>query len=270
MIRFIGGIFSALMMAVMALCTYFGGSDPNHVTGEKQRLAGITAEQEVALGKQAAPEMMKEFGGADPDAAAQTRVDRVGETLVRSTAAGRTEYPFEFTVLGDRKVLNAFALPGGQIFVTRALLERLETEGQLAGVLAHEIGHVVARHGAEHLAKQRLTQGLTGAAVMATYDPGNPASQGGAVVAQLFGALINMRYGRSDELESDRLGVRFLAQSGYDPTAMIDVMRVLSQGNDGRLPEFFSTHPNPENRVARLQQAIAEEFPQGVPETLKD
>src|SRR6185295_1556292 len=103
---------------------------------------------------------------------------------------------------------------------------RLETEGQLAGVLGHEIGHVVARHSAAQMAKTQLTQGLTGAAVMATYDPDNPASQRSAAIAQMIGNLVNLRFGRQDELEADQLGVKFIAQAGYDPRAMLGVMEV--------------------------------------------
>jgi predicted Zn-dependent protease len=148
-------------------------------------------------------------------------------------------------------------------------LSRLETEGQLAGVLAHEIGHVVARHSAEHIAKARLTEGLTGAAVIAVYDPENPSSQHTAQVALLIGQLVNLKFGRDDELESDRLGVRFMAEAEYDPRSLIRVMEILAEaGGPSRQPEFFSTHPNPENRVENIQQAIAAEFPNGVPEGL--
>ena len=182
-------------------------------------------------------------------------------------------YEFEFHLLGDERTINAFALPGGQLFVTAALARRLETEGQLAGVLAHEIGHVVARHGAEHLAKAQLTQGLAGAAVIAAYDPERPGSaQQTAAIAAAIGQLVNMRFGREDELESDRLGVRFSAEAGYDPRAMIGLMEILAAAGDGqaRPPEFFSTHPNPDRRLERIRAAIEKLYPQGVPAGLED
>jgi predicted Zn-dependent protease len=129
--------------------------------------------------------------------------------------------------------------------------------GQLAGVLGHEIAHVVARHSAEHIAKAKLTEGLTGAAVIATYDPNNPASAGSAQVAMLIGQLVNLKFGREDELESEVLGVCFMNQAGYDPNETIEVMQILAASSQGdRPPEFFSTHPNPESRVTRIQQAI--------------
>src|ERR671917_1370458 len=112
--------------------------------------------------------------------------------MVSRSAAGQSPYRFEFHVLDDPQTINAFALPGGQVFITEGLLKRLTTDGQVAGVLGHEIAHVIARHGAEHIAKQQLTQGLTGAAVLATYDPNNPSTQGGAAVAALIGQLVTM------------------------------------------------------------------------------
>jgi predicted Zn-dependent protease len=260
----------ALVVAVIAILGYFGSSVFNPITEEKQHVAGITPEQEVALGLQAAPEMAQQFGGLDPDPAAQARVDQIGERLVSRSAAGQTPYRFEFHLLDDPETINAFALPGGQVFITEGLMRRLKTDGQLAGVLGHEIGHVVARHGAEHIAKQQLTQGLTGAAVLATYDPSDPSSRGSAAVAAMIGQLVTMRFGRQDELESDRLGVRFASEASYDPRSMIALMKILEESSQGnRPPEFFSTHPNPENRIERIQAAVQERFPNGVPDGLE-
>lgn len=261
-----GKLIIAAIMAIGSLITYFSSTQQNEVTGEKQRVA-LSKDQEIALGLQAAPEMMKQHGGEHPDPEAQALVDRVGQKIVQSTAAAKTGYKFDFHLLRDEQTVNAFALPGGQIFITAALLKRLETEGQLAGVLGHEIGHVVGRHSAEQMAKQQLTQGLTGAAVMATYDPTDPASYGSAAVAQLIGNMLNMKYGRDDELESDKLGVKFMSESGYDPNAMIRVMQILAEASGGksRGPEFASTHPNPENRIGRIKEAIQQQFPSGAP-----
>jgi len=260
-----GRLLIALILVGAALFTYFGSSVYNPVTDETQHI-NISPDQEVALGLQAAPEMEQQYGGLSTDSQAQRLVDQVCQRLVANSDAGQTEYPFECHLLADTQTINAFALPGGQVFITAALFDRLETEGQLAGVLGHEIGHVVARHGAEHIAKEQLTQGLTGAVVVASYDPNNPNSQYAAAFAALVGQLVNLRYGRSDELESDTLGVRFMSQAGYDPNAMVRVMQILEESSSGGgQPEFFSTHPNPENRIARIQQAIAEQFPNGVP-----
>ncbi len=257
-----------LVVAVMALLGYWGTSSVNPTTGEKQHVA-ITPEQEVALGLQAAPEMAQQHGGEDPDSRANPLVDRVGAKLLSGSKAGQSGYPFDFHALADANTINAFALPGGQVFITHALLARLTTEGQLAGVLGHEIGHVVGRHGAEHIAKQQLTEGLTGAVVISTYDPNDPNSARTAQMAMLIGSLVNMRFGRQDELESDEMGVQYMADAGYDPRAMIEVMKILQQASEGGAPpEFFSTHPNPENRIARIEAAIQKRFPNGVPSNL--
>jgi len=220
---------------------------------------------------QAAPEMSAQFGGLSRDQTASHRVDEIGKRLVARSVARQTNYPFEFHLLADAQTINAFALPGGQVFMTEGLYRRLTTDGQVAGVLGHEIGHVVARHAAEHMAKARLTEGLSGAAVIATYDPDRPSTMRTAAVAAMIGQLVTLRYGRADESEADRLGVRFTSESGYDPRAMIHVMEILAEAGKGRdrPPEFFSTHPNPERRIERIQAAIQESFPSGVPANLE-
>ncbi|HEX9941333.1 MAG TPA: M48 family metalloprotease [Thermoanaerobaculia bacterium] len=264
-----GRLIIAFIMALVAIAGYYGTRSYNPVTDEVQHV-DITPQQEVALGLQAAPEMAQQFGGLHPDQKAQALVDRICNELVTKTSAKDTPYEYDCHVLADEETINAFALPGGQVFITAGLMGKLQTEAQLAGVLGHEIGHVVARHGAEHIAKQKLTQGLTGAAVIATYDPNDPSSRRNAAVAMLIGQLVNMRFGRQDELESDRLGVRFISEAGYDPRSMIEVMKILeASAGGGRQPEFFSTHPNPANRINNIQAAIQERFPQGVPEGLK-
>lgn len=261
-----GRLIIAGVIAIVSLISYFGARVYNPVTDETQHIS-ITVDQEVALGLQAAPEMAAQFGGLTDNAQAAALVERVGEAIVSASAAGEAPYDYEFYVLDDGQTINAFALPGGPIFITEGLLAGLETEGQLAGVLAHEVVHVAARHSAEQIAKTQLTEGLTGAAVIAAYDPNDPSTQGTAQVAALIGQLVNLKFGRDDELESDRLGVRWMSDAGYDPRSMIRVMEILAEaGGPNRQPEFFSTHPDPGNRIARIEEAIQAEFPNGVPE----
>lgn len=261
-------IVIALVVAAIALFSYFASREYNPITGEDQAVA-MSREQEIALGLQAAPEMAQQHGGLERNEDVQTYLDEIGAHLVQESAASQTEWPFEFHLLADDETINAFALPGGQIFITNALYQRLETEGQVAGVLGHEMGHVVGRHASEQLAKAQLTQGLAGAAVIVATDPDDPNSQQAAQIALLVNQLLTMRFSREDELESDRLGVRFMAESGYDPRALIVVMEVLAEASAGNAPpEFFSTHPNPDNRIENIQQAIAEQFPDGVPPDL--
>jgi predicted Zn-dependent protease len=264
-----GRLILALIVAGISLLSYFGTRSVNPVTNETQHV-DMTSDQEIAIGLQAAPEMAQQYGGESSDSQARALVDRVcGEIVAKSDAHG-TPYQYQCHVLADEQTINAFALPGGQVFITEGLLSKLKTEGQLAGVLGHEIGHVVARHGAEQIAKQQLTQGLTGAAVLATYDPRDPSSRNSAAMAMLIGNLVNMRFGRQDELEADRLGVRLMSEAGYDPRSMIDLMKILEESGGGqRQPEFFSTHPNPGHRIEQIQQVISETFPQGVPDNLR-
>ena len=254
-----GRLIVAVLIALASVITYFSTTSENPLTGEKQRVA-LSPEQEIALGLKSAPEMAAQMGGLSRNREARALVERVGQKLARETLAAKSPYKFSFHVLADPRTVNAFALPGGPVFITEALLRRLKTEGELAAVLGHEIGHVIARHSSERLAKQNLTQGLLGALVVGTGD------YSAAQIGQVVGNLINMRYGREDELEADALGLRLAAQAGYDPRAMIGVMGTLAKASGGsQQPEFVSTHPAPENRAARIREQIAKQFPQGVP-----
>lgn len=249
--RNVGGtLVIGLVIAAFALFRYCSQADFNEVLGVNQYV-GINEEQEIALGMQSAPQMIQQFGGLHPDERGQQYVKEIGRKLVNASIASQTPYRYDFHLLADERTVNAFALPGGQVFITAALFSRLETEDQLAGVLGHEIGHVIGRHGAERIAKMELTQGLTGAAVVASGDYST------AQAAQMIGNLINMSYGRDQELQSDELGVRIMIETGYDPHALLDVMRILAEASGGQRPaEFFSTHPSPENRLARIREAI--------------
>jgi beta-barrel assembly-enhancing protease len=245
----------ALIMGAFTLFKYYSNSSFNEITGEKQHIS-MSTEQEIAMGLQSTPQMMAEMGGEIKGQEADALVRRVGEKLIKSSEAINTGYRdnFNFHLINDRQTINAFALPGGQVFITAALLERLENEDQLAGVLGHEIGHVVARHSAEKLAQMELAQGLTGAVTMATYNPSNPNS---SYIAQSVANMLSLKYGRDQELQSDDLGVRFMMQAGYTPEELIGVMEILKQASGGqRVPEFQSTHPDPENRKEKIEEAI--------------
>lgn len=248
-----GGLSARLLMgivvAIFALISYFGSREFNPITGETQYLS-LTPQQEIALGLQSVPQLTQQFGGEYRDAEVQALIDEIGFRLVESTVAAQTPWRFEFTVLNDPNTVNAFALPGGQVFITVALLSQLETEDQVAGVLAHEIVHVLARHSAQRIAQSDLTNGLVGAVAVASGDAG------AAQTAAMIGQLVNMRYGRDDEIQSDTLGVCLMLEAGYDAAQLIDVMRVLAEAGGGSQPEFFSTHPDPGNRVERIRETI--------------
>lgn len=244
-------VIIGIIIAVISLMSYLGSQEFNPVTGENQHVS-LTVEQEIALGHQSAPQMVQEFGGLHPDEAVQQRVMQIGNRIVNNSVARETSYQFRFSVLRDPNTLNAFALPGGPIFITSGLLAELDREDQVAGVLAHEIVHVLARHSAQRIAKSQLTNGLIGAVGVAS------GEASAAQTAAIIGQLINMQYGRDDEIESDTLGICLMIDAGYDPYGMYEVMTVLAQAGGGaRQPEFFSTHPNPENRLQRIEETIA-------------
>ena len=234
---------------LFAVIKYCSSAEVNPYTGEKQHIA-LTEEQEIALGIQAAPQMAQQHGGLYPNENYQAFVDQVGQRLVNNSIAAQTNYKYDFHLLADKQTINAFALPGGQIFITYALFSKLENEDQLAGVLGHEIGHVVGRHSAERMAKQGLTQGII-SGVAVGIDPNT--AQGAAAIAQ----MLNMQYGRDDELQSDDLGVRFMLRAGYNAEEMIGVMEILkAAAGPNRVPERMSTHPDPENRMEKIREAI--------------
>ena len=231
--------------------SYYMKSSVNPVTGEKQHVS-LTPEQEVAMGLQSAPEMAAQFGGEYNDPKVQAAIKKIGAKLVNSTQAAKSPYKFDFHVLADPETINAFALPGGQIFITVGLLKRLETEDQIAGVLGHEIGHVINRHSAEHMAKQGLFNGIVQGVTIGAGDM--TTSQ----IAGMVSNMVNLKYGRNDELESDKYGLHYMAESGYKPNAMIKVMEILKEAGGGnRQSEFMSSHPYPENRIAKIQEEIA-------------
>jgi predicted Zn-dependent protease len=246
-----------LMLGIIgfSVLKYFMTSSINPMTGEKQRVS-ITPEQEVAMGLQSAPQMAAEFGGEYNDPKVQNAVKAIGNKLLQSSQAMNSPYQFNFHVLADPETVNAFALPGGQIFITVGLLKRLKTPDQIAGVLGHEIGHVVNRHSAEHMAKQGLLQGvIQGVSVGASGDGGG---MGTAQIAQYVGSMVNMKFGRDDELESDKYGLRYMKAAGYKPEQMIQVMEILAEASGGKKQsEFSSSHPSPENRIIKIKEEIA-------------
>jgi predicted Zn-dependent protease len=251
-----GRLLIAVVIAGFALFQYWHTpTETNPFTGRQQHLK-LDPSAEVKMGLVSAPQMVQQYGGESPDASASAYVSRIGNKIVSSTAAGRTPYRFQFHLLGDSQVVNAFALPGGQVFITEALFRKLNSEDEIAGVLGHEIGHVVGRHSSEQIAKSTLFDGLTNAAIIALNN-GQGGGYDAARLAQMANQLVNLHYSRDDENEADMLGVHFLAEAGYDPEAMIRVMQVLQKlASGGSQPEIMSTHPDPGNRIQHIRAEI--------------
>ncbi len=246
-----GGLKFRLLIGVAIVAFAFikkcGNKTVNPYTNRVQNI-NMDPQQEIAIGIQSAPQMAQQHGGLHPDTKLQELIDDIGAKLVNSSMARETPYRYDFHLLADNKSINAFALPGGQIFITYALLSRLENKDQVAGVLGHEIGHVLGRHSAERIADSEFWKTIsTGASVGA--DAGRAVSQ--------YGQTTLLKNGREDELESDELGVLFMINAGYNPAEMIDVMKILKQAaGTNRVPEFQSSHPDPENRIEHIQEAI--------------
>lgn len=214
----------------------------------------ISEKQEIAMGQQAQPQIEQEMGGLYDDPQMQQYFNRVGQSVV--TYAGRQQLPWEFRIV-ESEMVNAFALPGGFVYMTTGLLRRLETEAQMAAILAHEIAHVTERHSVRQIEKTQWAQG--GAIAAGIF--------GGGDVAQLAGVAANLAltgYSRDQEKDADLTGLTFLARAGYNPEAMVEAMQIISEADTGRNrpPEFLSTHPNPENRLRYLQREIERRFPE--------
>lgn len=232
------------------------GCAVNPVTG-KQDLVLMSEQQEIALGRETNKQVLHEYAIYD-DPGLQNYVDTVGKNL--AAHSHRSDLIYRFTILDSREV-NAFALPGGYIYITRGLMSYLNSEAELAAVLGHEIGHVTARHAVRQYSAAQLAS--IGATLGAIFIPGMNA--GGNQLVQLFGAALLRGYGRDHELEADQLGAEYIARSGYNPQAMMDVIRVLKNQElyetqaaraEGREPNIyhglFATHPDNDTRLQEV------------------
>jgi len=229
-------------------------------TGERRYL-GYTWQQETGIGKQASKEVTSLFG-VYGDTNLGRYVTEVGNRVLATSHLRRPgadeqvrATPVTFTVL-DSPVINAMALPGGYIYVTRGMLAQLNNEDQLATVIAHEIGHVAARHAARQAWQQQIGQGLLLGGAVLSQGLGLPAQNilnFGGMAAQLF----LLRYSREDELEADKLGVEYAMAAGYDSREVIGLFQALDrmQEKEGQsMPSFLATHPNPGDRIQRIRE----------------
>lgn len=239
---------------LVGLLLFVSGCSTNPATGRSQ-MNVLSTQQEISLGAQAAPDFVKELGGEIPSAAIRQYVSDIGGRLASSSE--RADLPWEFKVV-DSAVLNAFALPGGKVFISRGLLVKLSDEAMLAGVLGHEIGHTTAKHIGEQMTRQMVLSGVISGATR-----GN--SEWLAVLgagAKMGGGLYLLEFSRDNELESDHLGIRYITRQGYDPRGMVRVLKVLEAAAAGApRASMFSTHPAPAARAKRAARYIGRKFP---------
>jgi predicted Zn-dependent protease len=246
-----------LPIVALGVGALFWACAKDYVTG-KRRLVLVSESQEIAMGAEADPSIVAEFGVYN-DANLATYVDGIGQSMAKLSHRPTLKFTFR---LMDSPVVNAFALPGGYVYFTRGILAHFNDEAELAGVMGHEIGHVTAQHGVEQATKQQLAGiGLLAGNVLSA-DFRRFSDQAQQAVGLLF-----LKFSRDNESESDLLGVEYSTKAGYDAQHMARFFRTISRITEqagGGPPTFLSTHPNPENREQRVG-ALAREWQQKVP-----
>ncbi len=224
----------------------------DYVTG-KRTFNLITEDQEVAMGREADPQILAEYGLYE-DQQLTDWLAGIGEEIARVSHRPNLKYTFRIV---DSPVVNAFALPGGWVYFTRGILAHFNSEDELAGVLGHEIGHIVARHGAEQLSRAQIA--MLGINLGSLFSEKFSRYSG---LAETTVSLLFLKFSRDQESESDQLGVEYATKLGYDAHKMAGFFHTiarLSERSGASLPTFLSTHPNPENREQRVHQ-LAEEW----------
>ncbi|MFP4145670.1 MAG: M48 family metalloprotease [Phycisphaeraceae bacterium] len=225
-------------------------------TGETQ-FNVLSPQEEVEIGEQAAPQFVDQLGGEVPSRQVQAYVSSLGREL--AAVSERPDLPWEFTVV-DSETVNAFALPGGKIFISRGMLARLNNEAQLAGILGHEIGHVTDQHIGQQMSWQmarELGLGVAGATIQSEEAWADLLVQG-LDVGSGIGLL---GFSRGQEMAADRLGLRYMSELGYNPVALVEVMQILKEASRSGTIEFLSTHPLPETRIEEIYDIVRERYP---------
>lgn len=252
----------ALLLAILLGAPLLTACTTNPATGRSQ-FNFLGRDQEISIGEEGQREIVPQYGGAVASADLQSYVREIGMKMVPHVEGDYATLPWEFTLL-DSEVINAFALPGGKVFITRGLASQLKSEAELAGVLGHEIGHVTAEHADKRVTNQLIFTGvLVGASIAAGRSSDDLVRVGVPVLVGASGTGFILKFGRDEEFESDELGIRYMTRAGYDPTGQVRVMEVLAEASKGpRPPQILSTHPYPEARVERAKRLIEREYPQ--------
>jgi predicted Zn-dependent protease len=245
-----------LFLISIGLC-FSAGCATNPITGQDEMMFSGDYHQDIELGRQIAPEVEKELKGRIEDQALQNYIDGVGRKI--AGISHNPNYDYHFVAVNDKSI-NAVSLPGGYIFITKGMLLKLKSESQLAGVLAHETVHVVARDVENMMSKQTGMGILFVLAMSQTKSPDVRALEGFAR------QILELRYSREDEKTADLGGVDYMVRAGYDPNGMVETMQMLETEQTIRPVEFLSTHPSPENRISYLRARIRTHYFNSVPE----
>src|SRR5947208_11229597 len=215
-------------------------------------VSGITKEQQEQVGLQAMAEVYKQMPVL-PDSHPLTQyVQKLGRILV-PVIPSENSWPYQSHVI-QQKEINAFAIPGGPIFINVGTIQAADNEAELAGVMAHEMSHVYMQHSAKQAGKASLAQGLLG--VLGAVLPGTPAGNIARLGVQIGAGTIFMRYSRKDEAQADAVGAIIMYKAGYNPKSLAEFFQKLEQQGGGSGPQFLSDHPNPGNRVAAVDREI--------------
>jgi len=244
-----------LLAAMLVLAAILTGCKSVPITGRSQ-LQLISEGQEISMGFSAFQKVLKKEKVSN-DPRLNEMVRRVGARIAMAT--GRTDYGWEFRVLDNDKMVNAFALPGGKVVVYTGMFPVARDDAGLAAVIGHEVAHAIARHGGERVSQQMVAEGVTAAVVMSAKDPNRANLYGGLLgLGATVGVLLP--YSRLQESEADRLGLIFMAKAGYDPTAARDLWIRMSRANRGsaKPPQFLSTHPADDTRIRRIEHWLPE------------
>ncbi len=243
-----------LLTISIGLCLSFGCA-ANPITGEDELMFDRDYHHDVNLGKEVAPQVEKELKGRIKDQVLQDYINGVGHKIARFSH--NPDFDFDFAAVNDKSI-NAISLPGGRIFITKGLLLKLESESQLAGVLAHETVHVVARDTENMMSKQA---GMGALFILAA---SQAKTQGEVAAADIALQLVTLQYSREDERTADLGGIDYMVRAGYNPNGMVETMQILQKEEASKSSDFFSTHPSPENRIDYLRARIQSHYSNSV------
>ena len=252
-----------LLAAVVAVVFVglFAGCTVNPATGQRQ-FNTLSESSEIELGQKSAPEFLKSYGGAIESPEIRVYVSDMGKRL--AAQGERPDLPWTFNVV-DSALLNAFALPGGQVFISRGLLVKLTNEAQLAAVLGHEIGHITAQHAGQQKAHGMIIQGVGVLISVIGQESDKDWMKYVGVGTTVGGTLYLLRFSRNHEDQADTLGLRYMTRLDYSPVGMRQLMELFdaeSQSGGADRVVWLSTHPLPRDRIERVDQLIKERYPE--------
>ncbi len=242
------------LLLIPCLCS-FAGCASNPITGEEELMFDRDYHNDIKLGKEVAPQVEKELKGRIKDQPLQDYINGIGHKITRFSH--NPDFDFNFIAVNDKSI-NAMALPGGRIYITKGMLAKLENESQLAAVLAHETVHVVARDTENMMSKQA---GMGALFVLAATQAQN---QGEIVAADIALQLVALKYSREDERTADLGGMDYMFRAGYNPNGMVETMQILQKEDEAGSCDFFSTHPSPENRIDYLRARAQTHYQDGI------